>query len=191
MEHLKKTLRYYNIDKNHIVYIAPDKPSTKYCSERPEFVRKFFSLYPNVALSTRIISDGGNGFKEDGIDVFESMGFENHYTLPSSIHQYLSVNDNKVHGIAKRQRKTQLRDRSNDIVSTLHLMYLLDEIDNKTVMQFFYNNFLLRHHEITIEACREFLAEIPINRGKFFIECLNAYRKKFTGGDVVAEEDLE
>ena len=186
-----RTLKYYNIDKNRIVYIPPNKPSTKYCSERPEFVRKFFELYSNVPFSTRIITDGGLGFKENQDDVFELMGFENHYTLPSSVHQYLSVNDNKVHGIAKRQWKTELPNRSDDIVSTLHLMYLLDQVENKTIMQFFYNNFLLPHNEITIEACREFLAEMPINRGKFFIECLNAYRKKFTTDEEVVAEDLE
>ena len=45
---------------------------------------------------------------------------------PAAVHQFLSPNDNKLHGTAKRTWRTECNDFTDDIYCSIRLLHLLD-----------------------------------------------------------------
>ena len=48
-----------------------------------------------------ILSDGGNAFFDQKNDVLLDLGFGTHGIYTSAVHQYMSPNDNRLHGTSK------------------------------------------------------------------------------------------
>ena len=72
-------------------------------------------------------SDNGNSFQEKKQDLLVQLGFARHASYPAAVHQYLSPNDNKLHGTAKRKWKTSGVDFSDDVASSISLLHHIDE----------------------------------------------------------------
>ncbi len=127
VQHLLECLDKYGISEDRIVYIGNDKNETrKYARECPDLVRRFFSHY-KVPLDTTIFSDEGNSFFEDGNSVLRAVGFKNHITYPAPVHQYLSPNDNPLHGSSKQKWRHNKVADADDVASCLALLSYLDE----------------------------------------------------------------
>src|SRR4051794_2646469 len=47
------------------------------------------------------LSDNGNSFFEDGESILMAVGFKDHRFYPVNVHQFLSENDNRLHGTSK------------------------------------------------------------------------------------------
>ena len=63
-------------------------------------LRHFFELY-GVPAEAVAFSDNGNSFFDNGESVLKAIGFEDHRCYPANVHQYLSMNDNPLHGTSK------------------------------------------------------------------------------------------
>lgn len=120
-------LEEYGITEDRINY----SPSKKhYTAESAEVYEHFLRSY-DLPDDVLILHDGGTAFKRQSKSVFEAMGYKNHVTYPSEVHQYLSPNDNNLHGCKSVWRR-EYSKFPDDVSASLRLMQLIDQdtIDN-------------------------------------------------------------
>ena len=58
--------------------------------------------------------------------VLLTLGFQKHLCYPAAVHQYLSPNDNRLHGTAKQSWRMSGIDTKDDVESCLYLLARLD-----------------------------------------------------------------
>jgi hypothetical protein len=132
----------YGIDPDRVVYIGKTTGEKEhYATESPRLLRLFFAKY-NVHKDATILSDNGNSFFENGESVLKQLGFRKHECYPASVHQYLSPNDNRLHGTAKQSWRQSGVDYSDDIDSCLRLLWYLDRDIIKHSRHWFGRNML-------------------------------------------------
>jgi hypothetical protein len=71
------------------------------------------------------LHDGGKAFKRQKTSIFDNLGFKNHVTYPTDVHQYLSPNDNKLHG-CKSSWEKEYYNFPSGVSSSFRLMNLID-----------------------------------------------------------------
>jgi len=119
-------MRDTGISTDRIVYVGKGTGETgTYVPESAELLRNFWN-FCGLAEDVVVFSGGGNAFFEKGKSVLESLGFGKHITYESAIHEFLSANDNGIHGPSKREWRTLMRDHSNDVASSSLLLQCLD-----------------------------------------------------------------
>lgn len=124
--HLNYCLEKYGVSEDRIIYIGNEKREMrKYARECPEIIRLFFKDF-EVPTGSTIYSDEGNSFFDKGQSVLLETGFQKHKCYPSKVHQYLSPNDNPLHGTSKQQWRTSGVDFVVDVESCILLLHLLD-----------------------------------------------------------------
>ena len=125
-EHLINAFTRFSIDARRVIYIGAKKNEThKYASESADMLRRFFALY-QIPLIVVVFSDNGKSFFPNGVSVLESLGFVKHVSYPAPVHQYLSPNDNRLHGTAKAIWRNSRVDFKDDVESSLMLLNYLD-----------------------------------------------------------------
>ena len=98
-----KLLKKFNINSDRItVYKQEAGRSKSYVPESAWIVEDLLSVYEEeqMQLAHCVFSDNGNSFFEDGVSVIEKHGYT-HVLYAADVHQFLSVNDNNAHGVAK------------------------------------------------------------------------------------------
>lgn len=144
-------LRQYGISENRIIYT---KSTKYYVGEKPEMYEEFLTRYEGRKLPKQslILHDGGRAFQRGSEHIFKPLGFDNHVTYPAAVHQFLSPNDNKLHGCKATWHKEFYSLAStcaygNDgatfkdsFSTTLRLMQLLDIETLANSQQYFRNN---------------------------------------------------
>ncbi len=99
---LDERLQNLNVEPWRVVYIGKDKNETRlYASESAELLQRFFELY-EIPDGVVVFSDNGKSFFPGGASALKPLGFTKHVAYPAPVHQYLSPNDNRLHGTAKR-----------------------------------------------------------------------------------------
>jgi len=154
--HLRGMLKRYKIDFDRIRYVAGKGDAGVYVPESSELVRMFFERYDFVE-GCHVLSDNGSAFSGD----LTEFGFARHERFPAPVHQWLSPNDNRLHGEAKAQWRAEMRDFSDDVAATLSLMHKLDWVDSAHIREWFDRNLMLSERSITPEAMRTFLVKMP------------------------------
>ena len=140
--HLKLALKKYKIDKKRIVFMKGN--GKKYVGESYSIIKHFLSFYQKigkVSASDLIFHDGGSSYKKQKVSVFDELGFQNHETYPVDVHQYLSPNDNNLHG-CKSKWTEEYYKMKDSISPPLRLMQLLDLDTIKNSKKYFKNNIL-------------------------------------------------
>lgn len=126
VEHLRERLAHHGISKHRVIYVGKDKGEKEtYVKESPALLRRFFEEY-EVPTDAVAFSDNGNSFFENGESVLEAIGFKNHRLYPADVHQFLSMNDNALHGTSKGSWRSSGVDHSDDVDSCLTLLNHLD-----------------------------------------------------------------
>ena len=93
---LLEVLGRYGVDRSRVVYVGSEKGEKRtYVKESADLMRLFFTKYPIVTGCT-LLSDGGHACAKAC-----EFGFAAHLIYPSAVHQFLSPNDNRLHGTAK------------------------------------------------------------------------------------------
>ncbi len=124
--HLRSCLQWYDIAPHRIVYVGSDKGEHRtYCSESAELIRRFFGLW-EVREQGIALSDNGNAFYPQGNSVLLALGFDSHYPYPAPVHQYLSPNDNNLHGSAKATWRSMCDHFDDDVDACCMLLNYLD-----------------------------------------------------------------
>jgi len=136
-EELLEALMLYEITEDRIVYTKSNK---HFRGESAEIYKHFFNYY-DVPKDALILHDGGKAYKERKTSIFDSLGFPNHVAYPSRVHQWLSPNDNNLHG-CKTTWKEEYFDFGNEISAPLRLMQLIDCDTVKHSKYYFERNML-------------------------------------------------
>jgi len=174
----------FGIDAKRVVYIGDEKNETRlYASESAELLRRFFALYP-IPLNVVVFSDKGKSFFPGGVSALESLGFAKHVSYPSPVHQYLSPNDNRLHGTAKARWRNSGVDFKNDVESSLLLLNHLDVDLTSHGVTWFKRNIL----DLTAESARELIRGRSGRRAQVDNDRLCAYRI-FAGLDTTGNPD--
>ena len=123
-EHLEREANRHHVDLGRIVYVGKKTGETRtFVQESDDLVKSFF-MYYQVPENTVILSDCGHAFAGG---VLKALGFLRHAQYPPAVHQYLSPNDNNLHGAAKQLWRQSGVDFRDDVPSSLLLLKLLDE----------------------------------------------------------------
>ena len=167
---------HFNVDLARCRWLV--NPDKKYfVAEGPDLVRAFCKHY-NLGANMIVFSDGGNAFKEEDVDIFVDMGFAAHYTYPSPVHQFLSPNDNDIHGVAKVPWRLNVLDFADDVDATLCLMNYLDDAMVRHGERCFKRNMM----ELKKEDVEQLVSRGRKVDSAFSVECLREFRV-FRGED--------
>ena len=169
--HLRDMLKRYKIDFDRIRYVGGKGDKGVYVSESSELVRKFFEHYDFVE-DCHVLSDNGSAFSDD----LTEFGFARHERFPAPVHQWLSPNDNRLHGEAKAQWRAGTCDFSDDVAATLSLMHKLDWVDSAHIRKWFDRNLMLSERNITSEAMRKVFGKDVQKHSDWHNECLREFR---------------
>ena len=114
------------------------KSAKHFRAECPEIYKHFLGYY-DIPRDTLILHDGGRAYKVGSKSIFEELGFTNDETYPSEVHQYLSPNDNSLHG-CKSKWAEEYYDFDDTVSGPLRLMQLLDADTEKNSKMYFRRN---------------------------------------------------
>lgn len=180
-EKVETALSRYGIEAKRIVYVGAETNEGRiYASESADILRRFFALY-RVRKKGIVFSDHGAAFFPGGVSVLKTLGFTKHVAYPSPAHQYLSPNDNRLHGAAKTKWRNSGVDFRDDVDSSLKLLRCLDEELVAHSATWFDRNIL----DLTAESARELIRGRSGQRSQVDSDRLHAY-KNFVGLDVNA-----
>lgn len=172
VDYLDERLAHYGIDKDRVIYIGKDKGEKEtYAKESPDLLRRFFGLY-RILTDAVALSDNGNSFFEKSESVLEALGVKNHLCYPANVHQYLSVNDNALHGTSKASWRTSGVDHSDDVDSCLMLLNHLDRDIINYSKHWFKRNIL----ELKEEAVGDLIGKCGAKKSLLHKSWLRAYR---------------
>jgi transposase len=172
VDHLFSCLSLYNIAFDRVVYVGENTGEKgQYTKECPHLIRLFFEHY-KVPSDATVLSDNGNSFYEDGDSVLEQLGFQNHDTYPANVHQYISMNDNRLHGTAKHSWRNSGIDHSDDVKSCLALLYYLDR-DIVNHSKYWFNRNLLELEESKVG---DLISSAGSKKSHLHKDWLRAYR---------------
>lgn len=121
----EEALNEFGITEDRIIY---EKSSKNYFAESPDLYENFLERYETkkkVSKNDLILHDGGKAFKRQKTSIFDNLGFTNHVAYPTDVHQFLSPNDNKLHG-CKSTWKQEYYKFENEVSASLRLMNLID-----------------------------------------------------------------
>jgi hypothetical protein len=131
----EEALKCYNITEDRIFY---EKSAKNYFAESPEVYERFLNHY-EIPKDALILHDGGKAFKKQKTSIFDDLGYKNHVTYPTDVHQYLSPNDNKLHGCKSTWHQEHYNFKS-EVSSSLRLMQLIDLDPVKNSKTYFQKN---------------------------------------------------
>jgi hypothetical protein len=131
----EEALQRYNITGDRIIYTKSDK---NYYAESPDVYENFLDHY-DIPKTDLILHDGGNAFKRAKTSIFDNLGFKNHVAYPTDVHQFLSPNDNKLHGV-KSTWKEEYYKFKDEVSPSLRLMQLIDLDTVKNSKGYFQKN---------------------------------------------------
>ena len=168
---------------NQIIYV----PGLKKYTRETSCIISLYLREVDIPPGALIFTDKGNAFFYKKEPILSSLFMISTIQYPPEVHQYLSPNDNKYHGIAKAKWKRYQLDFPDeplhDISSDAFLIKCLTHTDPIVIQKYFRNNFCLGfrnvsslHYEKIIEGN---ISRSRIKRKKR-IEFVEKYRKLFS-----------
>ena len=171
-EVLVAALARYGIQARRVIYLGTEKNESRtYVSESDDRLRRFFEGY-QIPDRVVVFSDNGAAFFPDGVSALTSLGFAKHVAYPAPVHQYLSPNDNRLHGAAKARWRNSRVDFKNDVESSLMLHHDLDVDLTEYGETWFKRNIL----ELNSTSARELIRGRSGERAQVDADRLHAYR---------------
>ena len=175
-------MREYGISTSRVVAVPRVTGKySKYVRESPWMVKTFFSLHSDhLTQSDVFFHDEGGCFMEAGFSVLATLGYFNEYTYPPSVHMYLSPNDNKFHGAAKRAWRKSGVDMKDDVASSLRLMFEFDCIKSKSIRSWWKYNFNLNNKCVLRERMEDLVRgrrKNLVERSEYYQKCMEHYRR--------------
>ena len=127
-----------------------------------------------------MFTDDGTAFVDKGTDVIDSLGIRRG-VHPPAIHQFVSPNDNRLHGESKQVWRTTTVDTSDDVVTSIRLLKHIDDVSEEHVEQWFQRQFPCWRHWTTGQESSECHFWTPHKKLAFYRECLSEYRRHANG----------
>ena len=145
-DELSNIEKKYSVKDERIVYDG------KLAKETRTFVREYdgivcdFLPYHKGTLKAQevtYLSDNGSAFCNAYRSVIEQLGFGKHVFYPAWVHQYMSPNDNKLHGVAKAKYRSTFTSFDNDVECSVALMNCPDSTPEDNIREWWVNNLFL------------------------------------------------
>ena len=170
-KHFLNMLEEYGIEAERVVYVGRDKGEDRVMvSESPDILRRFFD-HVEIPEKTVILSDQGNAFSENGEDVLLQLGFEYHISYPPAVHQYLSPNDNNLHGAAKASWRNSGVDYKDDVNASILLLQHLDVEIVVNSKKWFDRNMI----NLTKDGTKRLIGGSTLEKSEYYDDCVGAY----------------
>lgn len=171
-EALVAALARYRLEAGRVIYVgAEQNEKHTYASESADLLRQFFGRYP-IPEGVVVFSDNGAAFFPEGQSALEPLGFAKHVAYPAPVHQYLSPNDNRLHGTSKTRWRSSRVDFKNDVEASLMLLHYLDEDIQQYGATWFKRNIL----DLTAQSAGELIRGRSGERAQVDYDRLQAYR---------------
>ena len=129
-----------------------------------------------IPEDTIVFSDNGGCFINNGADIIDDQ-LCRRVKYPACVHQYISPNDNKLHGLAKSKWRKSGTDFSNDVGSTLLLLKMLDDVPLDTVKGWFQKNFFIGNPRPTQAEVKKMITGSQTVLDDYHSECQALYRR--------------
>lgn len=182
MTKFEETCRKYGISQKRCVYKGNKLGKKKtFQRETDEILKDMLDFYADVIpADTIFLSDNGNAFqsKENGepIDLLTYKDYV-HEFYPADVHQWLSPNDNKLHGAAKARWRASGVDLKNDVEACVVLLKYLDEETTKSSGLWFKQNMFLDGGRVTDDDILKVMGGSPTQNAAMFRACHKKYCK--------------
>ena len=174
--HLTECLENSHVDPARVVYIGRSSGETRtYVTESADLIRRFFEHYDDGA--DVVFSDNGKSFKEEDTSVLVDAGFKRHVYYPADVHQFLSPNDNKLHGAAKQKWRQSGSDFKDDVHSSILLLHYLDGPDEATRKKWWRENFILGGR-VSRKKAINIIVGNKSRKDAYFRQCYELYKQK-------------
>ena len=162
IEHLQDMMWENGITEDRVIVLPrpSSRSRTSYCRESAQIVEKFFSIYSDVIPKESVIfRDAGECFTKVDTSSEGLSRVEEFVEYEPLVHEFLSPNDNPLHGAAKRSWRLEGGRQQDDVASSLLLLNCLDRAGESEVKQAFATNFFLGNKKRlpTIKEVEEFL----------------------------------
>ena len=170
---LPEKLREYKIAESRI--ISTDVGC--YVGESSDTVLMFLKRYPALKKCL-ILTDKGNAYTKDGIDIIKEWGAK-HEVFTPAIHQFISPLDNYCFGIAKGAMRSSRLKSDDRLGPSLLFLHTLDMIKPESIRRMWERNFMLTDNEVDLEAVKKHLRPKGRNeriREDYYDYCKDAYR---------------
>ena len=182
LAHLSHCLHHFQIGAERVMYVGRESGESRcYVQESSSLVQKFFGLYTLPRRCT-VLSDNGNAFLDSGDDVLLKIGFFDHLQYPSIVHHFLSPNDNRLHGAAKKKWREMKLDYTDDVMTSIALLRCLDD-SNGNVGSYFERNMQLGSKKPRLDQVHDLIEGQDILDSQYFQRCLELFHEKTSPSD--------
>ena len=103
------------------------------------------------------------------------MGYGTHLFYPAAVHQYLSPNDNKLHGAAKSKWRSMFTAFDNDIEGSIALLNCLDSVSSDSIRSWWMRNLFLANGMVRDEQIRKNIFDAQSKWTGIHEACINEY----------------
>lgn len=161
-----------------------------YVRETPQLLREAFHLWKKYASEPLefdqilLFSDCGRCFTEGGVSLFPQLGVDHWRQYPPAVHQFLSPNDNSLHGAAKAKWRADPSYEDSDVRGPLNLLRALTYTKAESIESWFVENFLLDDEIDRKTSCEDICGKEKIGSidEEFFdMECMYFYQNEVVG----------
>jgi hypothetical protein len=151
---LLKLLKKYNIDANRIQLVGGG--GGYYAKENPHIVSAFIKHYEEEIDwgKVALFRDAGTCFSKQRTPILPDLGVVREITYPPKVHELISPNDNKWHGVAKGIWRKMELDFGNHLESSLALMQQLDLVEPDRHKSWWTKNFFLDVERVEWDVVR-------------------------------------
>lgn len=191
MKHLDNMQRKYNIKDERVCYDGKSKGEIHtFVREYKDMIRDFLEFHKGEFQGKEIIffSDNGNGFKDKEESIIEKFGYGKHIYYPSCVHQFISPNDNKLHGVAKQKWRKMFENFDDDVACSLGLLHCLDNVKKETIREWWESNFFLRKGKLLHEDVKRHIMNGQTKWSSLHEACIFEYQ---SWANVMPELSLE
>lgn len=185
LERLRQALRRFDIEEGCVIYHTAAKHS-HFCREDEWMLVRYFELVEYwLPRDPIIFRDEGKAYDSCFSKIKATAGIDKVIVFPPAVHELLSPNDNKVHGIAKELWRECESYKKDDVESSLSLLYFLNNVDVKSISTFFNNNFF---YDSPSSFTKAEVEKVVMTSGKrryqrinFFHDCEQLYARFIRG----------
>jgi len=176
---LDDAIKRYDLKPEQLVYVGKEKNEHgHYVSESSGILKHFLAMY-DIPEGAVILSDNGRSLVSakgsTEVPVLEAAGFKKHICYPAAVHQFLSPNDNELHGAAKQKWRNMGDHMDDDIESSCALLHVFQAF-NVHVPSWFDKNMQLDVQTPTLDRVKRVIKKGDPTRDKYLEDGLRSYR---------------
>lgn len=189
--HLEHMLSEFNISDDRICYDGKGVGEKgTFVREYNDMIRDFLEFHKREFEGKNVIffSDNGAAFKDGEESIIEKLGYGKHIFYPSCVHQFISPNDNKLHGVAKQKWRKMFKNFDDDVACSLAFLKCLDDVSEQTICKWWKTNFFLDTGKVQEEDVKNQILNGQTKWSSLHDACVIEYQ---SWANILPEESLE